>query len=239
MIMKKNFTLIELLVVIAIIAILASMLLPALHTARQKGRTIFCTSQQKQLGMGFMFYQDDWDAWNPHYVKPGLGNWTNVLLVPKYVMKNVFYCPELEKEPQLVYNCSKSAPDIQYASNYGLLDTGFGYNYCYAGSWILPETVARSDLWARSIDFKANHQMFYTMDAARRNNPNKGCSTTRVQYSYTPSDEGNPQPRHGNKINILFGDGHVESAKVYAPYDSMWMQLKSQFGQNLFSGGRQ
>jgi len=60
---KNSFTLIELLVVIAIIALLSSMLLPALVKAREMGRRVKCVSNLRNINLAFMLYVQDYDGY--------------------------------------------------------------------------------------------------------------------------------------------------------------------------------
>jgi prepilin-type N-terminal cleavage/methylation domain-containing protein len=60
-----RFTLIELLVVVSIIAILASMLLPALSVARHRSKRVVCVSNMQQIGMMCLFYSEDNEGYYP------------------------------------------------------------------------------------------------------------------------------------------------------------------------------
>lgn len=65
---SKGFTLIELLVVIAIIAILAAILFPVFAQARESARTTSCLSNEKQISLGVLMYNQDYDERFPVFV---------------------------------------------------------------------------------------------------------------------------------------------------------------------------
>ncbi len=86
----RAFTLIELLVVIAIIAILAGMLLPALARTKEKGASIKCLSNQRQLGLSLVLYAGDYNGGFPPRVSAN--HWPTQLR-KYYGTFNVLQCP--------------------------------------------------------------------------------------------------------------------------------------------------
>jgi len=82
-----RFSLVELLVVMAIMATLASILLPALEQAKQKGKQMLCATTMKTMGNYFMMYANDYDAYLPKY-NDGK-SWYERLIVTGYV-KSIF-----------------------------------------------------------------------------------------------------------------------------------------------------
>lgn len=93
---RRSFTLIELLVVVAIIAVLASLLLPALSRARHKANAASCSSNLKQMIMAFHMYVDENDGYTPGVGNAWGGSWKTAwynLLTPYHGNNDVRVCP--------------------------------------------------------------------------------------------------------------------------------------------------
>lgn len=213
---NRIFTLIELLITVAVIAILAGLLLPALHSARNKALAIQCVSNMRQAGLQICLYADAnngfWPISKASVIQSG--NWSKEVLqqlplsapLPKY-----FFCPSPRFNPSATANPDRYsgtytygirgyrwAMDLGSEANLPFVDaSGNGVNGTSGVVAFNPAKVKRPSAYqmiADSVNYSPSSD-YYGMP----------------YYFLKDSNSGGYHLIHQERATILLVDGHVES----------------------------
>lgn len=215
-----RFTLIELLVVIAIIAILMSILFPALKKVRGKGQEIACANKLKQIGTAFVMYSNDHDSWAPQWEtigcapgfsgNEGQGLQWDMKLAPYLSYKydfgpEIFHCPGEKYSTLASYHCNSR---------------GYAMNTYLAGNTYTGQPMRRLfqvKNGSRIFSIADNNAGIYNEGIVG------GHQATVGMYLFSQKLESF---RHNLMANVLYLDGHIgKCGSIYIPAkDRYFMQ---------------
>ncbi len=210
---SAGFTLMELLVVVAVIALLASLLLPALTNAREMGRRMKCVSNLRQINFGTMLYVQDYDGWLPP-AKHGGASTTAfaVLKLNGYIKPELWNCPSDKTEGSNLYVYMEGV-----RRSY-LWNCEFGHG---DDSWDLgePRKLHRLRFPSKIILLLDGNQTI----ACTGGDAEYYYGSVHVPFVFDPA-----RPvfcdRHSGGVNCQFADGHVEWLNTEKYYSEIYGQ---------------
>ncbi len=224
---KPGFTLIELLVVIAIISILAAILFPVFAAAREKARQTTCASNEKQLGLAFLQYVQDFDeVWpigtvdnavaqgGPDPFDAATQGWAGQIY-PYVKAKAAYTCPD-----DLTVVTPVNGPNVAISYTY---NSHFGHNMQSYGGQLKPRplmtlagmgspslTVVLCEVQGGFTDPSVPNEIYSTAFYGQ-NQASYGLPLATGVFPYQSFIcVGNGGMRHITGSNYLAADGHVK-----------------------------
>ncbi len=227
-----GFTLIELLVVIAIIAILASLLLPALGKAKAKGQSAACTGNIKQMQIAWQIYTDDsndvmplnWIVAAGASARNRVGSWalgnaalesdpTNITSGTLYSYlssKAVYLCPSDYAKVQ-----AKPPGNVRVTRSYSTLSALNSDGYYYASTIAPAPFLECSKLSA--IHLPGPSEVWTFIEPNDETRDIAGWDFIIAEAPNFINWAGLPSDRHNQGCNVSFLDGHVQAYRWKAP----------------------